>query len=112
LPTSPDALKNNIQALTTLKTDQEKQELYLQAYKIFNELKNNTHYTGELKFTEANGVLYLETYNNKTAIDIASKKIGNIPLYTTYQTIKAANLTNRMQDIFRGKSDTDKPFNI
>gem|GEM_PF-5935293 len=65
-----------------------------------------------MKFIESNGVLYLETYNKKTAIDLTSKKIGNISLYTTYQTLKAANLTNRMQDIFKGKSDNDKPFNI
>gem|GEM_PF-6874256 len=40
LPTTSDPLKNNIQTLTIIKTDEEKQLLYLQAHKIFNELKN------------------------------------------------------------------------
>jgi hypothetical protein len=106
-----DWLKTNIEGLTLLNDDQ-KNDLYHQSLKVFKELQDQTEYKWELKFIEKNNKLYLQSYNQQTEINRTNKKLGNIPLYTSYQLLKAANLTNRLQDIFQGKADTDKPFNI
>ncbi len=106
-------LRDHIDTLTTLDEDQ-KEELYIQSLKVREELMDieGPQYTWSFEFIEKSGKLYLKTYNRETAIDIEKKQIGNIPLYSTNQLLKAANLTNRLQDIFAGQSDIPDPFNI
>lgn len=111
--TENTGLKANIEGLKILNADQ-KADFYNQSLKVFKELKDpkSTNYQWTFDIIEKNNKLYLKTYNQETEINLENKKIGNLPLYTTYQTLKAANLTNRLQDVFKGKSDTEKPFNI
>jgi len=105
-----DAIKNNINNITLLDEDQKK-ELYSTSLKVYKELSEKANYQGDFEFIEKNGKLHLKTYDKETPIDLQTKKIGSINLYTTYQLLKAANLTNRLQDIFAGKSEVDEPFN-
>jgi len=109
--TEDNPLKNNIENLTTITDTNKKTELYHQSLKVYKELKKDTNYKWNFEFIEKNGQLYLKTYNKETAIDLEKKQLGSISLYTTYQTLKAANLTNRLQDIFAWKTQVDKPFN-
>ena len=106
-----DAIKNNIDSITLL-DDNQKNELYAASLKVYKELREKTNYLGNFEFIEKSGKLHLKTYDKETPIDLTKNQLGNIPLYTTYQTLKAANLTNRLQDLFQWESDTDKPFNI
>lgn len=112
LKENPD-LKTNIDALTILTSQSEKDTLYKEALKVYEELTSSPiNYAWEFNFIEEGGVLYLETYGKQTAINLTSKSMWGMALYTRYQTLKAANLTNRIQDIFAGKSKVSQPFNI
>jgi len=110
--TDDNTLKNNIENLTTITDTNKKAELYKQSLKVQRELEKDTNYKWNFEFIEKEEQLYLKTYNKETPIDLEKKQLGSIPLYTTYQTLKAANLTNRLQDIFAGKTEVDEPFNI
>jgi hypothetical protein len=97
-PQENTAIQTNIERLQSI---QNKKELYKQALKVSEELNSKNDYTGTFEFVEKNGQLYLKTYGQETGIDLEKKSIGNISLYTTYQTLKAANLTNRLKDLFQ-----------
>lgn len=107
-----NTLKTQINQLTILTTQKEKDNLYKYGLKLKQELKEANKYEWDFEFIQKNNKLYLKSYNQETEINMQNKKLWNIPLYTTYQTLKGANLTNRLQDIFKGKADTEKPFNI
>ena len=105
-------LKTNIDGLMSL-TEPQKTELLKYATKVKKELVDTNQYKEDMSFERnKNGKLCLKTYDTTTEIDLTGRKLDTIPLFTIYQTLKAANLTNRIKSVFAYQSKVEAPFNI
>lgn len=109
-----DKIEEQVDLLTTVDTKQ-KDNLKLQLLKVAKELRNNNSYNGTIEITEENSKIRLKTYDNKTELDIKNKQVQydklELTMWSTYEALKVANLTNRIQNIFKGKA-TKKYENI
>jgi hypothetical protein len=108
-PNENEKLKWQIQSLQNI-DENEKENLYYYIRRVESEL--NT----EINIKENNNTISIETYGESTIINPKRYEISNtvniIQLQSSYEMIKAANLTNRLKNILQKKSNSEKPFNI
>jgi hypothetical protein len=86
----------------------------------WNILKAQTNNNNNIEFKELDWNIYLKTYWEWTAINVATKTIPNLNFNnekiffkSTMEMIKVANLTNYIKKLFRWRANQlDKPFEI